>query len=88
MASFRQNPKYSVEIDHLLASILFLKNLSDSPYRNLYSEAHWNYQVASIIQEYCRVNGYSSKTDLAMAIKAGTIALPNLLKVANIMKGK
>ena len=88
LSAYRQNPKYAIEINHLLASILFLKNLPDSPYRNLYSEAHWNYQVACIVNEYCALNGYSSKTELAVAIKAGTIAHPFLLKDANIMKGK
>lgn len=34
------------------------------------------------------ISGHNARTDLALAIKAGTVALPCLLKAAGIMKGK
>jgi len=86
--AFRVNPEFSKEIDKLLASIVFLKNLESSPYRELYSEEHWNFHVSRIVDEYANLNGFKAKTEISQAVKAGTIAMPQLLKVPNIMKGK
>lgn len=40
-----------------------------------------------MVQEYCALNSFSSKTELFQTVKAGTVALPQLLKAADLIKG-
>jgi E3 ubiquitin-protein transferase RMND5 len=84
---FKHNPLFSKAIEELLTSLLFINKIEDSPYSNMYSESYWNLQIQNFIKSFCTIHGICKESPLYLASKAGTIALPKLLKVSNIMKG-
>lgn len=77
------------DIQQLSAAMAFESNLHDSPYRLTFeTESAWGEVAASFTREFCSLLGLSAESPLYIAVTAGAIALPTLLKLANIMKEK
>jgi E3 ubiquitin-protein transferase RMND5 len=86
-------PRFQVrflrEIKQLSASIIYATNLRESPYaRTFETDTAWDDVAASFTREFCFLLGLSAESPLYIAVTAGAIALPTLLKLASIMKEK
>lgn len=82
-------PRYLREIQQLMGAMAFCPNLQDSPYRNIFNNASsWDDVSHSFTREFCSLLGLSADSPLYIAVTAGAIALPTLLKFQTIMKAK
>lgn len=85
----RFQTRFLREIKQLSASMAYVSNLSESPYgRTFETETAWDDIAASFTREFCFLLGLSAESPLYIAVTAGAIALPTLLKLASIMKEK
>ena len=73
------------EIQKLMGSLAFLKRLEKSPYEGFQDERMWDSLADSFVRESCALLGLSSEMPLSVCIKAGTLALPKLLKLSAVM---
>ncbi|KAF2743046.1 hypothetical protein M011DRAFT_411486 [Sporormia fimetaria CBS 119925] len=81
--------RHAAAIQQLMGAMAFAFGVSDSPYkRYFHNNAAWNDVAASFTREYCSLLGLSADSPLYVATTAGTIALPHLLKMQNIMRQK
>ncbi|KAF2758692.1 hypothetical protein EJ05DRAFT_500208 [Pseudovirgaria hyperparasitica] len=81
--------RYARELQQLLGALAFNENLYDSPYMSLFfNETAWEEVATSFTREFCSLIGLSADSPLYIAVTAGTIALPRLLKLQNIMREK
>lgn len=81
--------KYLIEIQQLLGAIPFFSNLEDSPYSITFSNpTTWDEVAMLFTREFCSLLKLSADSPLYVAITAGTIALPTLLKLQTIQKQK
>jgi E3 ubiquitin-protein transferase RMND5 len=77
------------EIEQLSAAMAYIPNLHDSPYRQTFEiSSAWDEVANSFTREFCSLLGLSAESPLYIAVTAGAIALPTLLKLASIMKEK
>jgi len=82
-------PRYEPEILELTGALAFWANLEDSPYSHVFNlDSAWDNICASFTKEFCSLLGLSPASPLYIACTAGSIALPILSKVKNIMKQK
>jgi hypothetical protein len=85
----RFQTRFLRDIQQLSAAMAFESNLPGSPYRVTFeSESAWDEVAASFTREFCSLLGLSAESPLYVAVTAGAIALPTLIKLANIMKEK
>ncbi len=85
----RHQRKHMVECSKLMTMILYRSNLRESPYWYLYNtSAAWSEISNAFTREFCSLLGLSPSSPLYIACTAGAIALPTLLKLANIVKEK
>ena len=81
--------RYMTEIAQLLAAQAFASNLDESPYANRFSNpASWDEVATSFTKEFCSLLDLSADSPLYIAVTAGAIALPTLLKLQAIQKQK
>ena len=77
------------EIEQLCAAMAYTPNLHDSPYRQTFEiSSAWEDVANSFTREFCSLLGLAAESPLYIAVTAGAIALPTLLKLASIMKEK
>ncbi|CAN7108218.1 hypothetical protein BRARA_A00110 [Brassica rapa] len=76
------------EIQKLVCSLLWDKNLEQSPYSEFLSPVLWDNAVRELTRQYCNLLGESSESPLSVTVTAGTHALPVLLKYINVMANK
>ncbi|KFY92657.1 hypothetical protein V500_04084 [Pseudogymnoascus sp. VKM F-4518 (FW-2643)] len=85
----RFQTRFLRDIQQLSAAMAFESNLQDSPYRLIFEmDSAWSDVAQSFTREFCSLLGLSSDSPLYISVTAGAIALPTLLKLANIMKEK
>lgn len=85
----RFQKRYMKEIQQLSAAIVYGPNLADSPYSLTFDlSTAWADVATSFTRDYCSLLGLSAESPLYLAVTAGAIALPTLLKLATIMKEK
>ncbi|POS83214.1 hypothetical protein EPUL_003748 [Erysiphe pulchra] len=85
----RHMARFPKEIEQLITALLYRSNLKQSPYyRLLNSESAWERIYSSFITDFCSLLGLSSASPLHIACTAGAIALPTLLKFADIVRDK
>ncbi|KAK9134184.1 hypothetical protein Syun_013514 [Stephania yunnanensis] len=77
-----------VEIQKLMACLLWAGRLDCSPYAEYLSPEHWEKLTEELIQQFCSLFGQSYKSPLGVTVAAGVQALPTLLKLANVMAPK
>ncbi|KAI1323539.1 CTLH/CRA C-terminal to lish motif domain-containing protein [Xylariaceae sp. FL0255] len=77
------------EIQRLSCAIVYASSLSDSPYRSIFDISLAFDEVASsFTREFCSLLGLSAESPLYVAVTAGTLALPNLVKWTGLNKAK
>ncbi|KAI1806991.1 CTLH/CRA C-terminal to lish motif domain-containing protein [Daldinia bambusicola] len=77
------------EIRQLSAAIVYSQNLADSPYSSIFDiSAAFDEVSASFTREFCSLLGLSAESPLYVAVTAGALALPQLIKYNTITKAK
>jgi hypothetical protein len=68
---------------------VYSPNLAESPYRTIFDISLAFDEVASsFTREFCSLLGLSAESPLYVAVTAGALALPNLVKYTSINKAK
>lgn len=77
------------EIQQLSCAMVYSSNLVRSPYRSIFDiTAAFDEVATSFTREFCSLLGLSAESPLYVAATAGAIALPQLMKFLNAVKGK
>ncbi|KAI1464210.1 CTLH/CRA C-terminal to lish motif domain-containing protein [Daldinia caldariorum] len=77
------------EIRQLSAAIVYSQNLADSPYSSIFDiSAAFDEVSASFTREFCSLLGLSAESPLYVAVTAGALALPWLIKYNTKTKAK
>ncbi|KAI1739246.1 CTLH/CRA C-terminal to lish motif domain-containing protein [Xylaria scruposa] len=77
------------EIQRLSAAMVFAPNLATSPYRTIFNtDLAFDEVASSFTREFCSLLGLSAESPLYVAVTAGALALPNLVKYTSINKAK
>ncbi|KAH6657807.1 CTLH/CRA C-terminal to lish motif domain-containing protein [Truncatella angustata] len=77
------------EIQQLSCAMVYSSNLPTSPYRSMFDiTIAFDEVAASFTREFCSLLGLSAESPLYVAATAGAIALPQLMKFLNAVKGK
>jgi hypothetical protein len=77
------------DIQQLATAMAFRSNMRESPYIHIFdTESAWDDVSSAFTREFCSLLGLSAESPLYVAVTAGAIALPTLLKLANIVKEK
>ncbi|TAQ90771.1 hypothetical protein B7494_g911 [Chlorociboria aeruginascens] len=77
------------DIQQLITAMAYRSNLRGSPYsRTFDTQTAWDDVSTSFTREFCFLLGLSAESPLYIATTAGAVALPTLLKLANIVKAK
>lgn len=85
----RFQTKHLQAIQVLCNTIVYERNIEESPYRNLFDISLAFDEVASsFTREFCSLLGLSAESPLYVAVTAGALALPNLVKWTSINKAK
>lgn len=79
---------HKVEIQKLMACLLWAGRLEQSPYAEFLSPSHWEKMIEEVSQQFCRLMGESHASPLSVVISAGVQGLPTLLKMASVMAAK
>ncbi|KAI5308007.1 hypothetical protein KEM55_006820, partial [Ascosphaera atra] len=78
---------HSKELRELVTAMAFASNLRDSPYgKTVYSKGLWREAARKFTRDYCAVKGIASQSPLYVAVTAGAIAMPTLVKLQRVMK--
>lgn len=80
----------TVDIAQLMNAFCWINDRTNSPYSQAFSEdsPYWNQVETSFREQFCALLGFSPESPLKLAVTAGTIALPVLLKMSSIMREK
>lgn len=85
----RFQKRYIRDVQQLITAMAYRSNLGASPYHRIFdTESAWSDISAFFTREFCGLLGLSASSPLYIATTAGAIALPTLLKMADIMKAK
>ncbi|KAM3088597.1 hypothetical protein ACMFMG_000233 [Clarireedia jacksonii] len=85
----RFQSRFLRDIQQLVTAMAYESHLHTSPYHRTFDTASaWDDVSASFTREFCSLLGLSAESPLYLAATAGAIALPTLLKLANIVKEK
>ena len=77
------------EIQQLCCAMVYAPNLEASPYRQIFAiNSAFDDVSTSFTREFCSLLGLSAESPLYMAVTAGSIALPRLIKYTTYMKEK
>uniref|UniRef100_A0A7N0ZQK6 Uncharacterized protein n=1 Tax=Kalanchoe fedtschenkoi TaxID=63787 RepID=A0A7N0ZQK6_KALFE len=79
---------HMAEIQKLMACLLWAQKLDQSPYADLLSPTHWDTIGEELTRHFCNVLGQSFESPLSVTIAAGVQALPQLLKLMNVVVEK
>lgn len=77
------------EIQQLVCAMVYAPNLEASPYRQIFEiESAFDDVSSSFTREFCSLLGLSAESPLYVAVTAGAIALPRLIKYTTYMREK
>lgn len=77
------------EIAQLCAAMVYAPNMDASPYRHLFEiDAAFEEVATSFTRDFCSLLGLSAESPLYMAVTAGAISLPRLIKFTGYMREK
>jgi E3 ubiquitin-protein transferase RMND5 len=73
-----------------MSAFCWINNKQNSPYTDYFTTDTplWTSVAASFREQFCALLGFSPLSPLSVAVTAGTIALPVLLKMSSIMREK
>ncbi|QPH18452.1 hypothetical protein C2857_003492 [Epichloe festucae Fl1] len=85
----RFQSRHIKEIQQLCCAMVYASNLEESPYRHIFEiDSAFEDVSASFTREFCSLLGLSAESPLYVAVTAGSIALPRLIKYTTYMKEK
>ena len=85
----RFQARHLKEIQQLACAMVFASNMAASPYRHAFDTTTAFSDVAlSFTREFCSLLGLSAESPLHVAVTAGAIALPQVLKYAAFARAK
>ncbi|KAG6095791.1 hypothetical protein E4U30_002038 [Claviceps sp. LM220 group G6] len=85
----RFQARHVQEIQQLSCAMVYASNLDDSPYRHIFQITSAFDEVStSFTRDFCSLLGLSAESPLYVAVTAGAIALPRLIKYTTYMKEK
>ncbi|KAK2594553.1 hypothetical protein QQS21_007725 [Conoideocrella luteorostrata] len=85
----RFQSRHIKEIQQLCCAMIYASNLEESPYRQIFEiDSAFDDVSTSFTREFCSLLGLSAESPLYMAVTAGSIALPRLIKYTTYMKEK
>ncbi|XP_061361058.1 protein RMD5 homolog [Gastrolobium bilobum] len=76
------------DIQKLMACLLWIGKLDQSPYHALLSPSNWDRLSEELKRQFCNLLGQSYNSPLSVTVAAGVQVLPPLLKFMNVMTGK
>lgn len=76
------------EIQKLMACLLWIGRLESCPHFQLLAMTNWDKLADELLQQFCVLLGWSCRPPLAVAVEAGSEALPTLLKLMNLVAVK
>ncbi|KAM3433072.1 hypothetical protein NHJ13734_006611 [Beauveria thailandica] len=77
------------EIQQLCCAMVYAPNLDASPYRHIFAiDSAFDDVSASFTREFCELLGLAAESPLYVAVTAGAIALPRLIKYTTYMREK
>ena len=77
------------DIQQLVTAMAYKSNLGTSPYHRTFDTySAWSEVSSFFTREFCSLLGLSAESPIYIAVTAGAIALPTLLKLADIVKVK
>ncbi|KAF4505434.1 hypothetical protein G6O67_007384 [Ophiocordyceps sinensis] len=77
------------EIQQLACALIFISNLEASPYRQVFEiDSAFDDVAVSFTREFCSLLGLSAESPMYVAVTAGSIALPRLIKYTAYMREK
>jgi hypothetical protein len=77
------------EIEQLCCGMVYAPNLEDSPYHHIFQiDSAFEDVSLSFTRDFCSLLGLSAESPLYMAVAAGAIALPRLIKYTTYMREK
>ncbi|KAK3355625.1 CTLH/CRA C-terminal to lish motif domain-containing protein [Neurospora tetraspora] len=86
---WRFGNRYIGEIQQLANAQIYARNLSESPYRHIFStETAFADVASSFTREFCSLLGLSAESPLYIAVTAGALALPLLIKYQQATRAK
>ncbi|KAF5268696.1 hypothetical protein FOXYS1_404 [Fusarium oxysporum] len=81
--------RHLLEIQQLSSAVVFAPNLAKSPYSHIFeTESAFEDVAMSFTREFCSLLGLSAESPLYIAVTAGSIALPRLIKYTTYMREK
>ena len=78
--------EFNVEIQKLMCSLLYFKRLSSSPYASLINPHAWADIQVKFCRDFCSLIGIGSDAPLYTSVVVGTLSLPYIHKMAQVMK--
>lgn len=75
------------EIKKLIGCVFWVQE-HDSPYTDFFSPTHWDTLAKEVTQQFHKATGLTYKNPLSVTLAAGAQALPQLLKLMNVVVGK
>lgn len=85
----RFQSRHLKEIQQLCCAMIYATNLEGSPYRHIFEiNSAFEDVATSFTREFCSLLGLSAESPLYIAVTAGSIALPRLIKYTTYMKEK
>ncbi|XP_044719884.1 RING-type zinc-finger domain-containing protein [Hirsutella rhossiliensis] len=77
------------EIQQLACALIYISNLEASPYRQVFEiNSAFDDVAVSFTREFCSLLGLSAESPMYVAVTAGSIALPRLIKYTTYMREK
>jgi hypothetical protein len=77
------------EIQQLASAVVFAPNLGASPYEHIFAiSTAFTDVAASFTREFCSLLGLSAESPLYLAVTAGALALPRLIKYMQATKAR
>jgi hypothetical protein len=85
----RFQTRHLKEIQQLCAAMVYASNLGQSPYKQIFQiDTAFEDVSLCFTREFCSLLGLSAESPLYVAVTAGSIALPRLIKYTTYMKEK
>ncbi|PHH75962.1 hypothetical protein CDD80_1924 [Ophiocordyceps camponoti-rufipedis] len=85
----RFQSRHAKEIQQLCCAMLYAPNLAASPYKAMFEiDSAFDDVATSFTREFCSLLGLSAESPLYMAVTAGSIALPRLIKYTTYTREK
>lgn len=76
------------EVQQLMGTLLFAGRLDSSPYAPMLDGSHWQAAREQLRCEFLAHHGLPAESPLSVSVRVGVLALPTLIRVANVLQAK